>query len=157
MKFQYPRGAWHSLDPLLTPMHRAKCSPRSHFTGPAGLVSDHVVYGQPKPGLRFCVGEQAVSCFLKRTLLCVDVLIANMSMKVVAKDCFCLQSERNAWTMLICTLQQKCRNEMLVAGHFHMIKFGRFEKSLDTPGLMYWCPDSCYTKYGYFCVCTNAG
>ena len=36
---------------------------RAHFTGPAALISDDVVYGPQKPGLRLCQSEAGFSLY----------------------------------------------------------------------------------------------
>jgi len=52
------------------------------------------------------------------------VLRAIMIVKAVAKQLFVSNPMRNPWTILICTLPWKCRNEHLANGHHYAIIFG---------------------------------
>ena len=52
---------------------RVKFDPRARFTRPTGLVLDCDLYGQTKPGLRFCVGASNVyRCVVSFVLWCAE-------------------------------------------------------------------------------------
>jgi len=83
---------------------------RINFTWAATLVSNCVVPGPPKPGLRFCFGATVVSHYSRNFPLCLDLLRTNMIMKSVAEVFLFLPQTLSEIPGYICVQVSRLKN-----------------------------------------------
>jgi len=102
---------------------RTGCGPWAHITWPAVLVSNCI---WPAQGWSALLGWNDDG-FLQKGIspLCFHVLRANINTTADAKECFCFKLYAKC---LDYANLKNCRQESLICGHLHIMKFDRFWK-----------------------------